>query len=205
LQPIGLLDLGDYFSFEVAPATEFPIEGLGVLRFNIRAQLANYEFESFHIDVGVGDPVIGEIEYMETTDLLAFAGLEPTRVPCYPVSQQIAEKLHAYIRPRGSRLSSRVKDFVDMLLLAELMEIDRVELVKAIKATFEHSGIYEIPEKISPPPRDWLQPYRRLSQPVGLEDISLDEAFTLLQKFINPILGGGIQKTRWEPSKWGWK
>jgi len=173
-----------------------------VLRFNIRTLLANYTFESFHIDVGIGDPVIGDIEYLETTSLLAFADLEPTRVPCYPVSQQIAEKLHAYTRPRKSGFSSRVKDFVDVLLLAEAVEIDSVELVKAIKATFKSAGTHEIPEVIPPPPRNWLQPYLRMSESVGLVGVSLDEAFVLVQNFLNPILEGEIQKGKWKPPKW---
>lgn len=35
-------------------------------------------------------------ENLTTPALLEFAGISPTIVPCYPLTQQIAEKVHAY-------------------------------------------------------------------------------------------------------------
>lgn len=203
LQAVGMLDMGDHFLFEVEPTAETMIEELGVLRFNIRSRLDNRMFETFHIDVGVGDPVIGAIEYLETTDLLAFAEIEPTRVPCYPITQQIAEKLHAYSQTYISGASSRVKDFVDLLLLAELGDFTNSELEKAIAATFTKVGKHEIPKRISPPPRNWLQTYRRMSGEVGLE-VSFDEAYVMLQQFLDPVLTGNIDEAKWNSSKWFW-
>lgn len=161
-------------------------------------------FETFHIDVGVGDPVIGTIEYLETTDLLIFAEIAPTCVPCYPITQQIAEKLHAYTQTYSSGTSSRVKDFVDLLLLAELGEFKRSELGEAIAATFENADKHEIPEKTPSPPRNWLPTYRRMSGEVGLE-VSFDEAYAMLEQFLDPALSGSIEEARWNPSKWGWE
>ena len=204
LQAAGFLDLDDWFSFEVAPSSESVDEGQDVLRFDVQARLASRTFESFHIDVGIGDPVIGSIEYLTTPDLLAFAGLKPARVPCYPISQQIAEKLHAYTRPHGSGQSTRVKDYVDMLLLAEIGEISRIEMIEAIDVTFEKVKTHEVPSQLPPPPRNWSRTYRRLSGPLGLEDTSFDEAFELLQRFLDPALEGGKEDAQWVPSKWGW-
>jgi len=196
--------MGDYFSFEVEPSAETVIEELGVLRFTIRSRLDNRLFETFHIDVGIGVPVIGAIEYLETTDLLTFAEIEPTCVPCYPITQQIAEKPHAYTQTYGSGASSRVKDFVELLLLAELGEFSSRELGKAIAATFENVGKMEVPEKIYAPPRTWLQTYRRMSREVGLE-VSFDEAYIMLQQFLDPVLAGSLDEAKWNPSKWGWE
>ncbi len=205
LQAAGFLDLGDWFSFEVAPATESAIEGPSVLRFGIRALLDNRSFESFHIDVGVGDPIIGSIDYLETPDLLSFANLKPVRIPCYPVNQQIAEKLHAYSRPRGSGPSSRVKDFIDILLLAELGAINKQELMAAIQATFDHLSTHEIPSEITPPPKEWLRSYNRMAESLGLDEISFDEAYIRLQKFLNPTPSKDEANAIWLPLKWQWK
>ena len=73
------------------------------MRHTIQALLDGRTFEQFHIDVGIGDPLIEAVEYLNTPALLAFADIDPTRVPCYPITQQIAEKLHAYTRPRRVR------------------------------------------------------------------------------------------------------
>ena len=203
LRAVGLLDMGDHFLFEVEQITETVVEALGVIRFNIRSRLDNRMFETFHIDVGVGDPVIGAIEYLETTDLLAFAEIEPTCVPCYPITQQIAEKLHAYSQTYRSGSSSRVKDFVDLLLLAELGDFNNSELEKAIAATFKNVGKHEIPKSIAAPPRNWLQTYRRMSGEVGLE-ASFDEAVALLQQFLDPVLASRLGEAKWNSSKWVW-
>ena len=65
-----------------------------------------HTFERFHIDIGIGDPLLSPVEYLETPALLTFAGIAPTVVPCYPSTQQIAEKYHAYTRPHVSGVSS---------------------------------------------------------------------------------------------------
>jgi hypothetical protein len=102
-------------------------------------------FEEFHIDVGIGDPVIDPIDLLEGPSLLDFAGIQSTILPCYPVTQQISEKFHAYTRPHVSGESSRVKDFVDILLLAKLGKIDANRLYLAIQATFDFQKTHVLP------------------------------------------------------------
>jgi len=204
LQAAGTLDMADHFLFEVGSTAETAVEGKDVLRFNIRCRLADRMFETFHIDVGNGDPVFGEINFVETTDLLVFAGIEPTRVPCYPVIQQIAEKLHAYSQTYGSGGSSRVKDFVDILLLAGLGCFSSIDLRQAIAAAFEHVGKHQVPERLSAPPRNWLPSYRRMAGEVGLEEVPFDTAYARLQKFLDPVLGEYTLVARWNPSRWYW-
>lgn len=203
LHSAGLQDMGDYFLFEVESTTETAHEGQGALRFNIRSRLAGRMFEIFHTDVGIGNPVIGAIDYLETTDLLAFADIEPTRVPCYPISQQISEKLHAYSQTYGSGTSSRVKDFVDLLLLAELGAINSHELKESITVVFESTGKHEIPEKLSGPPQKWKQTYMRMSAEIGLA-VSFDEAYTMLQQFLDPVLADEEIEI-WNVESWEWK
>jgi hypothetical protein len=135
LREAGKLDLGDWFSFEIADPTSRPATGFGGLRHSIQSHLDSRTFEQFHIDVGVGDPLVDAVDYLSTPDLLDFAGLPATLVPCYPITQQIAEKLHAYTRPRKSGESSRVKDIVDILLLAGVGKITGERSRKAIQAT----------------------------------------------------------------------
>lgn len=153
LKSVGALDLGDWFSFVVAQPTRPTPGDFGGVRHQIQTLLDGRTFESFHADVGIGDPMIEAADYLTTLPILEFAGLEPTRVPCYPLTQQIAEKLHAYTRPRGLGEPSRVKDSVDILLLAELGEIKGEGLVRAIQATFQFAGTHPIPASVPPPPK----------------------------------------------------
>ncbi len=118
LRAAGQLDLEDWFSFEVANAAQSTTDDFGGTRYQLQSFLDGRTFENFQLDVGIGDPLVDPVEYLPTTDLLAFAGFSPTVVPCYPITQQIAEKLHACTRIFESGASTRVKDYVDILLLA---------------------------------------------------------------------------------------
>lgn len=96
IQRAALLDMGDWFEFEVgqpAAATGAPKGGL---QFPIRCLLDGRRFESFHVDLGIGDTVADKPEKLTGPSLLSFAAIRPARVPCYHLTSQISEKVHAY-------------------------------------------------------------------------------------------------------------
>ena len=126
-------------------------------------------------------------------------------MPCYPLTQQIAEKLHAYTRPRSSGESSRVKDFIDILLFAELGEINSDGLLKAIQATFQFANTHLVPTKIPPPPEGWAQVFARVADEVGLGDVTLNWSFSRIQQFLDPVLSGTVVGSRWDAASWSWK
>jgi hypothetical protein len=80
------IDLGDWFVFEVTIAEKLPKQDFGGIRFRVRSLVDGRKFEEFHVDIGVGDPIIEAIDYLITPPLLEFAGIQPTVVPCYPIS-----------------------------------------------------------------------------------------------------------------------
>jgi hypothetical protein len=204
LRKAGSLDLGDWFSFEVANAAHSTIEGFGGVRYQLDSRLDGRIFERFHLDVGIGDPLIDPAEYLQTPGLLAFAGLSSTAVPCYPITQQIAEKLHAYTRTFQSGESSRVKDYVDILLLAGMGEIDGERLNAAIAATFHARHTHPLPAQLPTPPQNWNRPFQQMAHEVALGYASLAEADGAMQRFLNPILRGETIAV-WYPIDWCWR
>jgi hypothetical protein len=101
---------------------------------------------------------------VETEDILScpalhsFAGLTPTKVSCFPPSQQIAEKLHAYTRPHASSSGTRGRDLVDMLLIASLCTPSAENLRSALPATFEARRTHPLPQRFPKPPFSWVGP-----------------------------------------------
>lgn len=71
----GELNLNDWFSFTVQqdPA-QLPGPADGGWRFFVTARVASRTFETFHVDIGVGDPVLEPAEALATPPLLALAG-----------------------------------------------------------------------------------------------------------------------------------
>lgn len=197
------LDLGDWFTLEVAPCQPPGTAEQGGLRYPARALLDGRIFEEFHVDVGIGDPMVESEDILSGPALLSFAGLEPTKVPCFPPSQQIAEKLHAYTRPHAGSSGTRVRDLVDMLLIASLCTLSAANLRSALHATFEARRTHPLPRQFPMPPSSWVGPYRRLAREVGLERQNLAEAADAVSLFLNPVLQGTPSR-EWDPSLWIW-
>lgn len=200
---VGSRDLGDWFQFEIEQArNDLPVVHRG-LRFHLHSLLNGRVFEDFHLDIGIGDPVLAPVEYFSTPPLLGFAEIPATVIPCYPATQQIAEKVHALTMLHPSGESSRVKDLVDILLLAERSEMNSELLCQAIQATFDARNTHPLPDHLSALPVAWVIPFRKLSGEVGLKYASLDDATAALELFLNPVLNkrfGG----KWIPQKWQW-
>ncbi len=98
----ALHDLEDGFSFEVSPSARHE------RRFTVRCLLAGRTFEVFHVDVGTEDVLVVPPEQMMPPSLLDFAGILPVPILVYPVSQQIAEKVHAYTSLILPQVGSRI-------------------------------------------------------------------------------------------------
>jgi predicted nucleotidyltransferase component of viral defense system len=200
----ALLDLGDWFQFEVErPTAEIPEEPIGGVRFQVRALLDNRRFETFHIDVGWGEPLIEPVDTLSTPALLGFAGIPPTAIPCYSLTQQVAEKVHAYTRPRASGEGSRVKDLVDILLIAELRQMDGPLLQQALQTTFDTRRTHPMPTQFPDPPATWSMPFRRLAEETGLGYRMLSDASEAARVFLDPVLRGGVAG-KWDPMAWSW-
>jgi hypothetical protein len=131
------------------------------------------------------------------------AASRTTNIPCYPLTQQIAEKLHAYTRQHASGESSRVKDFVDMILMAALADIRADKLRQALIATFSQRGTHPLPDQLPPPPRNWEATYKKLAGESGIEYVTIGDAFLALQEFLDPVLARHPVE-RWNPTKWAW-
>ena len=197
-------DPGDWFRFEVErPEGDIPEHPIGGVRFRVRGLLDGRRFETFHIDVGWGDPLVEPAETLTTPALLDFAGIQPTAIPCYPLAQQLAEKAHAYTRPHGTREGSRVKDLVDILLIAELGRIDAQLLHQALNATFDKRRSHEMPACLPHPPSAWSAPYRRLAVQTGLNHQALADANEAASRFLDPVLGSETAGI-WDPATWAW-
>lgn len=195
-------DMGDYFIFSVE-RTDQDINLGSAIRFRVLARVAGRVFERFHIDVGHGDPIVAPVEYLTPPTHLEFAGIQTSPIPCYPVTQHIAEKLHALVRPRPVE-SSRVKDLVDILLFACMdSNLQAEQLQAAIQAVFKS---YEdiIPDQLGMVPTGWRIKFNQFTKNLDLPFSSFDKAVQAAQNFLNPVLRGAIDGT-WCSESWEWE
>jgi len=195
----ALLDLDDWFLFEVAHPAQ-PAS----LRFGVQSRLDGRLFESFHVDVGVGDPLTEAVEMLTAPPLMSFAEISSLPIPAYPIAQQIAEKVHALTRPYAGGESSRVKDLADILLLARWGNLETESLRWALQATFATRNTHPLPPHFPAPPASWARSFQRLAMQTGLEYTSLEEVSHAIRSFLDPILGGQAAGI-WNPLHWQWE
>jgi len=108
---------------------------------------------SSSVDIGFTDPIARAPDMITTSDLLAFAEIEPVEVPALPLAQHVAEKVHAYSRQYGEtqRTSTRPKDLVDILLIAGAKAIEATALRDAMERTFETGRGSRFPKRFPNP------------------------------------------------------
>ena len=209
LQAAGRLDLGDFLRFEIQRDRQHPeIRGEGMKytghRFAAECRLACKIYgRRFGVDVGFGDPLVGEPDEVVGDRLLDFAGIEPARMRLYPIVSHIAEKLHAYSMPR-KRLNSRTKDLPDLALLASAGEVDAVQLRTALETTFEFRGTHALPGELASPPTEWAAAYLAMASADRLAWPTLEEVHRAARDFLEPVLSKRPSAGRWTPHSWSW-
>jgi hypothetical protein len=208
LQEAGRKDLGDFMTFEVGPDAEHPtIENDGMpydgQRFRAECRLAGKLYgQRFGVDVGFGDPILGEPDVVTADDLLDFAGIAPPVLQLYPIETHIAEKLHAYTMPRA-RTNTRVKDLPDIALLAGIRSLEAGRLCAAFKQTFTHRATHPLPQAMPDPPASWSVPYQQMARENELSWPTLEQLTGVAAAFLNPVLAGGTGV--WHPARWTWE
>lgn len=101
------------------------------------------------------------------------------------VKQQFAEKLHAYTLPRQG-INTRVKDLLDMILLARIRTFNLTTLKEALGLVFKIRNTHSLPFTINPPPAEWQLPFDKLARECALS-LSLDNAFEETASIYNKV------------------
>ena len=204
LRAAAALNLGDWFEFEVGEPAEAATGAPGRgFRFPIRCLLDGRQFETFHLDVGYGDPVLEAPVELTTPNLLAFAEIAPATVRCYPLTTQVAEKLHTYTRTYASGETTRARDLADILLASSLEQFDGTKLRQALEATFQTRASHDLPREMPDPPRRISASYGQLARELDLPWRTIEEAGRAAAQFLNPILSGEA-RAKWDPVAWKW-
>lgn len=199
-------ELGDFFTFEIDRTGQLDeMEGGRAIRYHVRCLLGGRLFEEVVIDVGFDLPAGWDPELIEGPDLLGFADIDPVEAPTLPLELQVAEKVHACTRSYGASgaSSTRVKDLIDLVLIATGATLDAATLARALKETFEHRGQHDVPTSLPEPPAHWATPYGVLAREVELPP-SLTEGFAAASAMLDPVLTGTVTDGSWDHGQGRW-
>lgn len=199
------VDLGDFFVFEArrTPALD-AAAGSHAVRYTALCELAGRRFEQFPVDVALAETPALPPEPMRMSDLLSFADVAAPELPVVALEQHIAEKLHAYTGRYGigERESTRSKDLVDLVLVADLARLDAALLQEALESIFTSRARQPLPAALPAPPPSWAEPYAELAQEVGLTP-DLAAGHARAGALLDPVLSSSAHGS-WDPRHRRW-
>ncbi len=198
--------LSDQFTFDLGEL-ENELQGApgSAIRIPVVARVAGVVLARFHIDLASGDAVIGPPVEMQGSNLLDFAGFQRLRFPVYPITQHLAEKLHAYTLPRD-RENSRAKDLVDLVTIVAVEAVDGRSLTASLHATFTARNSHSLPASFPEPPRGWAAAYRKLAgESLAVVSADLSEGYRAAARFWDPVLTGEVEGSRWDVRSKNWQ
>jgi hypothetical protein len=204
IEQTGARDVGDWFSFEIETSgSAGSLIETGQGRFTIRAVLAGHDFETFHLDVSVGEKGFWPAEPFPMASLFGFADLAAILAPCSGLEWQAAEKFYTYTHPQDHRIFSKLENLIDLLTIASLGEMNGMELYQAIEASFRFHRAGPIPGRLPEPPASRERSFNRMAVEAGLAITDLPTAYEALKGYLEPILSG-TQAGKWDPLEWKW-
>jgi hypothetical protein len=205
------VDLDDHFRF-VITGHEMSLAGAGQpridgYRVHVDAYCGTALRGSFGVDLVTGSLMTTEPEVMSDT-VLELRGLSSPPMRLYPVVDHVADKLcatQATYGTAGDRPSSRVRDLVDLVVLARSQDIDGDSLIGAIRAEWVHRGLDDAP--VFAPPANWDRLYPPVARKVrACEGLTLyAAAVEFVSEFLSPVLDGSATGRRWSSERSAWE
>jgi hypothetical protein len=124
----------------------------------------------------------------------------------YPLVDHVADKIAATIQRYGTvqRPSTRFRDLVDLVAIAQGASIDAQEQIRALTSEAERRGIV-LPETFDVPDRAlWESGYAAEAKRSLLTNAhTLDEALVVVRPFVDPLLVGTARGT-WDNERGAW-
>jgi len=174
------------------------------------AKLATAKIK-LQLDIGFGDAVIPKPKQETLPTIL---DQQAPKILVYSVYSVISEKFHAMV-DLGIR-NTRMKDFYDIYLIGQTLEIDGRKLAKAIKATFDRRDtpfttkpLFVFSAELMNDASKELQ----WSAFINKNNLQFEESFIQVNEklkiFLMPAYTSIVKKSntpkQWRSSKWRWE
>lgn len=199
-------DLGDHFRFEAERTTALR-EGSRGRTVHLNAFLGS-QYAAFNVDIVVGTAMSGQPDLVPPLTPLEVGGLVRPPYRAFPLADHVADKVCAMIerhsRADGSvQPSSRVKDLVDIAIIARSQTIAGPELRTALLTGTAHRGLTPPARFNVPDVAVWQAGYARRASDVPGQAPTFDEAVDLARRLLDPVLAGPVRAV-WNPATHRW-
>ena len=190
LRRVADTDLGDFFRFVYHEHRMILVDDLQPYadgyRVTFDAFLGATPLNPIKIDLSAHEGVTDNITVIDPANRLVLPQLIGVPYRLYPVVNQIADKVCATLATYGGKDSSRVKDGVDLVVIAVTQDMDAEALADALQhecgkrhLAFPSSFIF---------PAGWGRSYASQARRTPAEPFTITAAQALMDAFIGPVL-----------------
>jgi hypothetical protein len=185
LREAAAFPLQDFFIFSIPGEGEEVSheKGSPTYRFTVHSALAGRLFEELKVDISTRQEFVAPIEEVPESDALTFAGIVPRRFRAISLSQQLAEKVHAFTFQWEDRENTRVKDLVDLVLILEMSPPDPKTTRTAVEAVFNGRATHPLPANLPAPPASWSGSYTAIAAELTLTHTTIEDATRFLGQY----------------------
>ncbi|MDR0501097.1 MAG: nucleotidyl transferase AbiEii/AbiGii toxin family protein [Coriobacteriales bacterium] len=212
LVTLASFDLGDFFQFSlkdsesIKPDAEYRTGRRLIFDVVIGSQRRG----TIKVDLVVGCMPIGELERVAPANRLNVKGLPAADYYLYPIADTVADKVCATIATYPEdRQSSRVKDLIDLVVIANKISLAADILCKAIASEMRQRKLRGIVAFCIPD--SWRTntisaSYRKLAQEANLSAFyyDIESAEELVKRLVDPLIGNDEVAGRWDPDLLAW-
>lgn len=199
-------DLADHFRFEITRVTPLQEAAKG-RRLHLSAYLGS-KYATFHTDVVVGSIMTAKPDQFPPLTPVQVPGLTRPGYRLFPLADHVADKLCATIevhqRDGHVQPSTRVKDLVDLVLIASTQRPSAAQLRHALEVGTRLRGLVLPDRFVVPELQSWRAGYPRKANDAAAELPSFDDAVRQAADFLDPVLAG-IASGRWDPVLGLWR
>lgn len=210
LVALASADLEDHFRF-VSTKRVALLEGENQpyargARITFDAYLGLRPRGAVNIDLVVGSNPTAEPQRRPPANRLNALSLSTVDYVLYPVVDQISDKVCATMQPVGAlaRPSTRVKDLVDLVLLAQAEPVEAVQLWHALTSEMRRRQM--APIAAFSIPNDWERGYLKIRRRLTTDiPATAADAAELVASMLDPVLSRSVQEGNWDPISGGWR
>lgn len=205
------LDLHDHFRFVITGPPAITNERPGqpaspVATVPTDAYAGVRLISTFKVDLVTGAIITETPDRVPATPPVALPGLPSSDYLVYPMVDHIADKVCATVETHGATnaSSTRVRDLVDLVVIARTQIVDAASLRRAIEAERLHRNLKPITHYVTPP--GWSHQYAKLARPVPAcaRHQTYQLAIDLVSRFLDPVLARAQTSGMWQPDAGGW-
>lgn len=203
-------DAGDFITFEFISDRAIKQEddyraGRSVL---FDAYLGAKRIMPVSVDLVSDEIPLEYIDMLDPIDRMQVGDLDSCDYPAYPAERAIADKVCAIIERHGGRPSSRVKDFVDIIIYAMSVDFSYNALVRALsrEAASRHLALGD--EFLLP--AEWGAMHERQYRSLFVNNRlfeaapSFEEGLAIAKRFLDPAIRGMDKWEFWSHAELRW-